>query len=82
MMIRNNDELKLFEETIERCQSSVMVLTPRGEQYDLKDPLQCYPGIAEMLKKDETEEPELFACCREDEMQLLSYLKRLENKAA
>ena len=51
MMIRNNDELKLFEDTIERCGASVLVLTARGDQYDLKDPAQRYMGIAEMLRE-------------------------------
>ena len=42
MKIRNNDELKLFEETLDRCEASVLVVTAQGEQYDLKDPAQRY----------------------------------------
>ena len=50
MKIRNNDELKLFEETLDRCSASVLVVTPQGEQYDLADPAQRVLGIAEMLR--------------------------------
>ena len=40
MKIRNNEELKLFEETLDRCTASVLVVTQQGEQYDLTDPAQ------------------------------------------
>jgi hypothetical protein len=49
MKIRNNDELKLFEETLDRCDASVLVVTAQGDQYDLKDPTQRYLGITAML---------------------------------
>ncbi len=82
MMIRNNDELKLFEDTIERCGASVLVLTARGDQYDLKDPAQRYMGIAEMLRAGEDSEPELFASSPADEMRLFGYLNALNKKTA
>ena len=82
MKIRNNDELKLFEETLDRCGAPVLVVTQQGEQYDLTDPAQRYLGIAEMLTKDGWEEPELFTSCSADEMQIFSFLDRLEKKSA
>lgn len=82
MKIRNNEELKLFEETLDRCSASVLVVTPRGDQYDLKDPMQRCLGIAEMIREDGTEEPELFASSSEDEMQLFSFLDAVEKKIA
>ena len=82
MMIRNNDELKLFEETLDRCEASVLVLTAQGDQYDLKDPAQRYMGIAEMLRGDGIDEPELFASSRRDEMLLFSYLDAVAAHAA
>ena len=82
MMIRNNDELKLFEETLNRCRNSVLVLTAQGEQYDLKDPAERYPGITEILRGNENEEPELFATSPEDEMQLFRFLETLEKRIA
>ena len=84
MMIRNNDELKLFEETLDRCDASVLVVTAQGEQYDLKDPAQRYLGIAEMLCRDGWEEPELFASSSRDEAKLFRYFDavRAERSAA
>ena len=82
MKIRNNDELKLFEETLDRCNASVLVVTPQGNQYDLTDPAQRILGIAEMLTRDGYDEPELFASSREDEMKFFDYLNAVEKKIA
>ena len=82
MMIRNNDELKLFEETLDRCDASVMVVTAQGEQYDLMDPAQRYMGIAVMLTEKGLNEPELFASSYKDEMELFRYLDTVEKKIA
>ena len=82
MVIRNNDELKLFEETLDRCDASVLVVTAQGEQYDLKDPAQRYLGIAEMLCKDGIEEPELFASSCRDEAALFRYFDSVKSERA
>ena len=82
MKIRNNDELKLFEETLDRCDASVLVLTAQGDQYDLKDPMQRYLGIAEMIGEKENGEPEVFTASREDEMKLFGYLDSVDRKIA
>ncbi len=82
MKIRNNDELKLFEETLDRCEASVLVVTAQGMQYDLKDPAQRYFGIAEMLRGRGLDEPELFASSYKDEMKLFDYLSSVEKKSA
>ena len=82
MMIRNNNELKLFEETLDRCAASVLVVTAQGNQYDLKDPAQRYLGIAEMLRDNGWQEPELFASSGNDEALLLGYLNTVSAEAA
>jgi hypothetical protein len=82
MKIRNNEELKLFEETLDRCSASVLVMTPQGDQYDLKDPMQRCLGIAEMIREEGAEEPELFASSREDEMRLFKFLDAREKMSA
>lgn len=82
MKIRNNDELKRFEETLSRCDASVLVLTAQGEQYDLKDPMQRYLGIAKMIGEKEDDEPEVFTSSREDEMELFGYLYSVDQKTA
>lgn len=82
MKIRNNDELKLFEEALDQCSDTVLVITPQGKQYDLTDPAQRILGIAEMLSKSGYEEPELFASSYADEMKLFDYLNAVERKSA
>ena len=82
MKIRNNDELKLFEETLDRCDASVLVVTAQGDQYDLKDPAQRYLGISEMLRGEGISEPELFASSYKDEMKLFEYLRTVDSKVA
>ena len=76
MKIRNNEELKLFEETLDRCHSSVLVVAPDGTQYDLKEPDGYILGIAEMLRENEYDEPELFTTSHEDEMQFFGMLQK------
>ncbi len=39
-------------------------------------------GIAEMIREDGMNEPELFASSREDEMRLLGFLNAVEKKIA
>ena len=82
MKIRNNDELKLFEETLDRCDASVLVVTAQGDQYDLKDPAQRYLGIAAMLSGSGVNEPELFASSYKDEMKFFSYLDTVDKMIA
>lgn len=74
MKICNKDELRLFEETLEQCKSSVLVLTPEGDQFDLKNPMERYLGIASLLGN---EDPELYASSCEDEMKLFRYLEKI-----
>ena len=82
MKIRNNDELKLFEETLARCSDSVLVVTRQAEQYDLADPAQRYLGIAELLSKEGYEEPEVFTSSGRDEMAFFDYLTAVEKMSA
>ena len=82
MMIRNNKELKLFEETLDRCEASVMVVTAQGNQYDMKDPSQRCLGLAAMIRGRGINEPEIFASSCADEMRLFDYLNATEEKTA
>lgn len=82
MRIRSNEELKLFEETLDRCDASVLVVTAQGDQYDLKDPAQRYLGIAAMLSGSGVNEPELFASSYKDEMKFFSYLDTVDKMIA
>ena len=73
MRICNKDELRLFEDVLEQCGHPVLVLTSGGRQFDLKDPMEKYAGMASLISG---EDPELFASSREDEMRLFAYLDK------
>lgn len=74
MTIRNNKELELFEETIDKCSNTIWLISPFGKQYDLKDPMERILGLAELLKPEGAEEPELFTSCIEDEMNIFAFI--------
>ena len=76
MTIRSNEEMKLFEHTIDQCRKTVWLMTPEGEQYDLKTPMGRYQGIARMLSSKSVMEPELFTTCFEDEMTIFAFLRQ------
>ena len=82
MKIRNNEELKLFEETLDRCDDPVLVVTQQGDQYDMNDPAQRVLGIAEMLTREGYEEPELFASSPKDEMKFFDYFNAVKKMSA
>ena len=70
MTINNEQELKLFESTIESCTDPVWLVTSTGKQYGLKNPMEYHTGISILL--DETD-PEIFAKSREDMNRLYQY---------
>lgn len=74
MIIRNERELALFEETLDRCQNTLWLISPHGKQYDLMNPVERCLGIAEMLKAKGVEEPELFTTSYGDEMRLFDFI--------
>ena len=73
MKICNKDELRLFEDTLAQCTDSVLVLTPDGIQYDLKNPMERYLGIASMIGNDD---PEIYASSYADEVRLFRFLEK------
>ena len=74
MVIRNENELALFEEILNRCQSTVWLISTCGKQYDLKKPLERCLGIAEMLRYQSADEPEIFTTSYGDEMRLFEFI--------
>ena len=76
MVIRNENELALFEEILNQCQSTVWLISTCGKQYDLKKPLERCLGIAEILKSQGNNEPEVFTTSYGDEMHLFEFIAR------
>jgi hypothetical protein len=81
MTIRNKEEKKMFENAIDRCRRTVWLITPEGEQFDLKTPAGRSQGIAKMLNAKEYDEPELFTSCFEDEMIIFEFLNMRQQAA-
>ena len=76
MIIGSERELVLFEETLGQCQNTVWLISTCGKQYDLKNPLERCLGIAEMLKSQGINEPEVFTTSYGDEMHLFEFIAR------
>ncbi len=74
MIIGSERELVLFEETLGQCQNTVWLISTCGKQYDLKNPLERCLGIAEMLKYQSADEPEIFTTSYGDEMRLFEFI--------
>ena len=74
MTLRTVEELRAFEEVIDRCRDTVWVVSPKGEQYDLKAPMDRCRGLAMMMDKKGAEEPEIYTTCYEDQMVLYDYI--------
>ena len=78
MTIRNEEELRMFEDMIKRCKRTVLLVTPEGEPTFVGR----IQGINAMLRmKDDCQEPELFTSCFEDEMIILEYLDHCRKAA-
>ena len=82
MIIRNDKELRMFEEALDRCHHAVLLVTYRGEQFDLKDPSQHDQGIEEMMTARGYREPELFANSPADEVELFRFILFQEKEVA
>ena len=50
MTIRNEEELRMFEDMIKRCKRTVLLVTPEGEQFDLTTFVGRIQGINAMLR--------------------------------
>ena len=81
MTIRNKEEMQLFENAIDRCQKTVWLITPEGDQYDLKTPAGRDQGLRKMLNVKDYEEPELFTSCLADEMIMFEFLSQCKQAA-
>jgi len=74
MKIRTNEEIRMFEDAINRCRKAVFLVTPDGRQYDMKTPSGFCQGMTMLLNAQDFAEPELFTTCFEDEMVMFEYI--------
>ncbi len=81
MTINNTKEMQMFEKVIDRCKKTVWLVTPEGEQFDLKTLMGRSAGIKKMLNAKDYEEPELFTSCIEDEMTFFEFFSQCRQSA-
>ena len=75
MRINDNETLQAFENAIDNCKSDVYLITPAGQQFNLKKPLERYEGIGRLLK-DKWEQMELFTSERQDEGVMFNFFRQ------
>ncbi len=73
MKIRSDRDIAAFRSAIDRCTRTVWLVSPNGEQINLKTVSGQYEGISRLMK-DKFEELELFTSCYEDEMEIFGFL--------
>ena len=76
MTVRNNDELKLFLDTIDQCEE-VILITPDRTEYNLNDLRERFIGLGKVMSSEESPELEVYARNREDVAKLFHYMESI-----
>ena len=80
MTVRNNDELKLFLDTVDQCEEVILV-TPDRMEYNLKDLRERFIGLGKVINSEENPELEVYCQNREDVAKLFHYMESTETAA-
>ena len=80
MTIRNNDELKLFLDTIDQCKE-VILITPDRKEYNLNDLRERFIGLGKVIDSEDVPELEVYSQSREDVAKLFQYMERIDSAA-
>ena len=80
MTVRNNDELKLFLDTIDQCKEVILV-TPDRMEYNLNDLRERFIGLGKVIDSEENPELEVYSQNREDVAKLFHYMESTETAA-
>ena len=75
MKIRNQQDVEALRAALNRCRRSVWLVTPSGEQVDLKSDRELHRGI-DLLSESDADSMELFASNYADEMVMMDYYSR------
>ena len=76
MTVRNNDELKLFLDTIDQCEE-VILITPDRMEYNLNDLRERFIGLGKVMSSEESPELEVYARNREDVAKPFHYMESI-----
>ena len=80
MTNRTENEVRNFNEAINKCRMPVFLVSSDGTEYNMKSAAQNKAGMARWIK-DRSNEMEIYTCDLEDEMIMMNYLLNA-NKAA
>lgn len=78
MTTRTENEVRNFNEAINKCRMPVFLVSSDGTEYNMKSAEQNKAGMARWIK-DRSNEMEIYTCDLEDELIMMSFLL---NKAA
>ena len=80
LTVRNNEELKLFLDTVDQCEDVILV-TPDDMEYNLKDLRERFIGLGKAMNAEENPELEVYSQNREDVARLFHYMESIETAA-
>lgn len=81
MKLATIQEIEAFKDVLNEAEGSVWTEDMSGHRYDLKNAMEQYIAIGEMLK-DPDNDLELFASDKNTERQLLGFFNRFDHRAA
>ncbi|MDY5731511.1 MAG: polya polymerase [Eubacteriales bacterium] len=74
MKLRNDADIKAFLDIVKQCEGRVFLISPEGDQYNLKSTLTTIYLAMGQLLQEQGDKLELFAENKEDEQKLLKFL--------
>ncbi len=80
MTVRNDEELKLFLDTVDQCEDVILV-TPDRMEYNLKDLRERIIGLGKVIDSEETPALEVYSQNSEDVARLFRYMASIEKAA-
>ena len=81
MKLTSIQEINAFKDAIDRASGNVWAEDTDGRRYDLKDEMEQYIAIGEMLK-DPDNNLEIFTSSKSAESALLDFFSRYQHSAA
>ena len=74
MKLRSDSDIKAFLDVVKECEGRVFLISPEGDQYNLKSTLTTIYLAMGQLLAEQGDKLELFAENKADEQLLLAYL--------
>lgn len=76
MKLRSDSDIQAFLDVVKECEGRVFLISPEGDQYNLKSTLTTIYLAMGQLLAEQGDKLELFAENKADEQLLLAYLDK------